>query len=36
MPYFSYAPAIVCALFDALGVWFDEIPLTPYKVLARL
>jgi CO/xanthine dehydrogenase Mo-binding subunit len=36
MPYLPYAPAIVHALFDATGVWFDEIPLTPCKVLAGL
>lgn len=36
MPYLPYAPAIVHALFDATGVWFDEIPLTPSRVLAGL
>ena len=36
MPYLPYAPAIVDALFDATGVWFDEIPLTPSRVLAGL
>ena len=36
MPYLPYAPAIVDALFDATGVWFDAIPLTPSRVVATL
>ena len=36
LPSLPYAPAIVDALFDATGVWFDEIPLTPSRVLAGL
>lgn len=36
MPYLPYAPAVVHALFDATGVWFDQIPLTPSVVLAGL
>jgi CO/xanthine dehydrogenase Mo-binding subunit len=36
MPYISLAPAIVAAVHDATGVWFDEIPLTPDRVVARL
>ncbi len=36
MPLIPYAPAIVAALHDATGVWFDSFPLTPPKVRARL
>jgi CO/xanthine dehydrogenase Mo-binding subunit len=30
------APAVVAALHDATGVWFDEFPLTPERVLRGL
>ena len=36
MPLIPLAPAITAALFDATGVWFDEIPLLPYRVAMRL
>ncbi|MDG2028393.1 MAG: molybdopterin-dependent oxidoreductase [Acidimicrobiales bacterium] len=36
MPYITYAPAVVAAVHDATGVWFDSFPLTPSKVLAAL
>ena len=36
MPYITYAPAVIAALHDATGVWFDEFPLTPSRVLAGL
>lgn len=36
MPFLPLAPAIVAALHDATGVWFDEIPLMPYKVVEKL
>ncbi|MFA9563458.1 MAG: xanthine dehydrogenase family protein molybdopterin-binding subunit [Acidimicrobiales bacterium] len=36
MPYISYAPAVIAAVHDAIGVWFDSFPLTPSKVLAAL
>jgi CO/xanthine dehydrogenase Mo-binding subunit len=36
MPFLPLAPAIVAAVHDATGVWFDEIPLTPYRVVAKL
>ena len=36
MPFLPLAPAIVTAVYDATGVWFDEIPLTPYKVVQKL
>ncbi|MCP4428299.1 MAG: hypothetical protein GY803_27745, partial [Chloroflexi bacterium] len=36
MPFLPLAPAIVAAVHDATGIWFDEIPLLPYKVVAKL
>lgn len=36
MPYLPLAPAVASALYDATGIWFDEIPLTPQRVVARL
>ncbi len=36
MPLMPYAPAVVAALYDATGVWFDSFPLTPPKVRAAL
>ena len=36
MPFIPYAPAVVAALHDATGVWFDEFPLTPSRVLTAL
>ncbi|MCB8987365.1 MAG: xanthine dehydrogenase family protein [Ardenticatenaceae bacterium] len=36
MPFLPLAPAIVAAIHDATGVWFDEIPLVPYKVVQKL
>jgi CO/xanthine dehydrogenase Mo-binding subunit len=36
MPLIPYAAAVAGALHDATGVWFDAIPLTPDRVLARL
>jgi len=36
MPFIPFAPAVVAALHDATGIWFDEIPLTPDRVLAAL
>ena len=36
MPLLVYAPAVVAALHDATGVWFNELPLTPDRVLAGL
>ena len=29
-------PAIEAAIHDAIGIWFDGIPLTPDKVVAKL
>ena len=36
MPLMTYAPAVVAALHDATGVWFDGFPLTPDVVRAGL
>jgi CO/xanthine dehydrogenase Mo-binding subunit len=36
MPYLPLVPAVVSAVHAATGVWFDEFPLTPERVLAGL
>ncbi|MEW5718485.1 MAG: xanthine dehydrogenase family protein molybdopterin-binding subunit [Chloroflexota bacterium] len=36
MPFIPLAPAIIAAVHDATGVWFDEFPLTPWRVLDAL
>jgi CO/xanthine dehydrogenase Mo-binding subunit len=36
MPLIPYAPAVVAALHDATGVWFNRLPLTPSRVLEAL
>lgn len=36
MPFIPYAPAVTAALYDALGIWFDSIPLTPERVVKVL
>lgn len=36
MPFIPLAPAIVAAIYDATGVWIDEFPLTPSRVLEQL
>ncbi len=36
MPFIPTAPAIAAALHDALGVWFDELPITPERVWRAL
>ncbi len=36
MPFIPLAPAIVAAVHDATGVWIDEFPLTPWRVLDAL
>jgi CO/xanthine dehydrogenase Mo-binding subunit len=36
MPFMPLAPAIIAALHDATGVWFNEFPLTPERVLRGL
>jgi CO/xanthine dehydrogenase Mo-binding subunit len=36
MPFLPLAPAVVAAVYDAIGVWFREFPLTPERVLRGL
>ncbi len=36
MPFIPLAPAVVAAVRDAIGVWFDEFPLTPERVVRGL
>jgi CO/xanthine dehydrogenase Mo-binding subunit len=36
MPYLPLAPAIAMALHDALGVWIDDFPYTPERILAAI
>jgi CO/xanthine dehydrogenase Mo-binding subunit len=36
MPFIPLAPAITAALHDATGIWFDQIPLIPERVVAGL
>ena len=36
MPFIPLAPALVAAVHDATGVWFDDLPLTPERVLRGL
>ncbi|MBN2471172.1 MAG: molybdopterin-dependent oxidoreductase [Anaerolineae bacterium] len=36
MPYMPLVPAVTTALYAATGIWFDEIPLTPQRVVATL
>jgi CO/xanthine dehydrogenase Mo-binding subunit len=36
MPFIPLAPALVAAVHDATGVWFDDLPLTPERVLDGL
>ena len=36
MPYLPLAPAIAAAIHAATGVWIDEFPYTPDRILTRL
>jgi CO/xanthine dehydrogenase Mo-binding subunit len=36
MPYLPFVPAVAAAVHDATGVWFNEFPLTPERVLFGL
>jgi CO/xanthine dehydrogenase Mo-binding subunit len=36
LPYLGIAPAIAAAIHDATGVWIDEFPYTPERVLRAL
>ena len=33
MPFLPLTPAVTAAIHDAIGVWYDEFPLTPERVL---
>jgi CO/xanthine dehydrogenase Mo-binding subunit len=33
MPYIPLAPAICAAVKEALGVWYDQFPLIPERIL---
>lgn len=36
MPFMPLAPAITAAVHDAIGVWIDELPILPWRVLEKL
>lgn len=36
MPYLPFAPAVIDAVHDATGIWFDEFPLIPERVYFAL
>jgi CO/xanthine dehydrogenase Mo-binding subunit len=36
MPYLPLTPAVIAAVHDALGIWFNQFPLTPEAVLRGL
>jgi CO/xanthine dehydrogenase Mo-binding subunit/aerobic-type carbon monoxide dehydrogenase small subunit (CoxS/CutS family) len=36
MPLTASAPSIVNAIYDAVGVWVNELPVTPEKILAAI
>jgi CO/xanthine dehydrogenase Mo-binding subunit len=36
MPFLVVAPAIIAAIYDATGVWVDELPVTPERLLDAL
>ncbi|MEM7343137.1 MAG: xanthine dehydrogenase family protein molybdopterin-binding subunit [Chloroflexota bacterium] len=36
MPYLPYTAVIASAVFDAIGIWYDEFPLTPERILRGL
>ncbi len=36
MPYLPLAPAITAAVHDAIGLWIDEFPLLPERVVGAL
>lgn len=36
MPFMPLAPAVIAAVHDATGVWINEFPLTPERVLRAL
>lgn len=36
MPYLPLPAAVIAAVRDAVGIWFDDFPLTPERVLSKL
>jgi CO/xanthine dehydrogenase Mo-binding subunit len=36
MPFLPFAPAVIAAVHDAIGIWFTEFPLIPERVLKGL
>jgi CO/xanthine dehydrogenase Mo-binding subunit len=36
MPFLPFAPAVTAAIHDATGVWLDELPITPERVVSAL
>jgi CO/xanthine dehydrogenase Mo-binding subunit len=36
MPFLPLAPAVIAAVRDATGIWFNEFPLTPERILRGL
>lgn len=36
MPYLPLVPAVAASVKDATGVWYDEFPLTPERILEKL
>jgi CO/xanthine dehydrogenase Mo-binding subunit len=36
LPFIVLAPALIAAVHDATGIWFDEFPLTQERILAAL
>jgi CO/xanthine dehydrogenase Mo-binding subunit len=36
MPFLPLTPAVTAALHDAVGIWFDEFPLIPERLVQRL
>jgi CO/xanthine dehydrogenase Mo-binding subunit len=36
LPFLPFAPAVAAAIHDATGIWFNELPLTPERVLRGL
>jgi CO/xanthine dehydrogenase Mo-binding subunit len=36
MPFLVVAPAVIAAIHDATGVWVDELPVTPERLLDAL
>ena len=36
MPFLPLAPAVVAGVHDATGIWFNDFPLTPERILRGL